>query len=268
MSGNQASLPLAGSHLQVRAARPAAAPGSASCCPHTADSRRRPRASSGRCTPRRSTTTRRSRSSRPARRSPAGRAWARGSATASAATTQNLPAFVVLITQGQGRPAALRAAVGQRLPAVAAPGRAVPQRQGSGALPRQSRRRHRREPPARCSTGCASCNSMQRERHGDPEIDARIAQYEMAYRMQTSVPGGDRRLAASRHAPSTCTARTRARPARSPPTACWPGGWPSAACGSSSSITRAGTSTATCRATSQRQCRGDRPAPARRWSPT
>ncbi len=31
---------------------------------------------------------------------------------------------------GQGRPAALLAAVGQRLPAVAAPGRAVPQRQG------------------------------------------------------------------------------------------------------------------------------------------
>jgi len=31
-------------------------------------------------------------------------------------------------------------------------------------------------------------NELQRERVGDPEIDTRIAQYEMAYRMQTSVP--------------------------------------------------------------------------------
>ena len=49
---------------------------------------------------------------------------------------------------------------------------------------------------------------------------------------------------------STSTARTRASPAPSPPTACWRGGWPSATCASSSSITRAGTSTATCRTTS------------------
>ncbi len=32
-------------------------------------------------------------------------------------------------------------------------------------------------------------NSLQREAEGDPEIDSRIAQYEMAFRMQTSVPG-------------------------------------------------------------------------------
>ena len=31
-------------------------------------------------------------------------------------------------------------------------------------------------------------NGMKREAYGDPEIDTRIAQYEMAYRMQTSVP--------------------------------------------------------------------------------
>jgi hypothetical protein len=31
-------------------------------------------------------------------------------------------------------------------------------------------------------------NQMQNEAYGDPEVDARIAQYEMAYRMQTSVP--------------------------------------------------------------------------------
>ncbi len=47
----------------------------------------------------------------------------------------------------QGRSAALLAAVGQRLPAVAASGRAVPQRARTGALSRQSRRRLAREPP-------------------------------------------------------------------------------------------------------------------------
>ncbi|UXP32033.1 DUF1501 domain-containing protein [Reichenbachiella agarivorans] len=31
-------------------------------------------------------------------------------------------------------------------------------------------------------------NQMQNDTYGDPEIDARISQYEMAYRMQTSVP--------------------------------------------------------------------------------
>jgi hypothetical protein len=34
----------------------------------------------------------------------------------------------------------------------------------------------------------ASLNQIQEEEFGDPEITARIAQYEMAYRMQTSVP--------------------------------------------------------------------------------
>ena len=81
---------------------------------------------------------------------------------------------------------------------------------------------------------------------GDPEIDTRIAQYEMAFRMQTSVP---ELTDLSRRAASTSRPvrpRRRERPARSPPTACSPAGWPSAACGSSSSTTAAGTSTATC----------------------
>jgi len=36
--------------------------------------------------------------------------------------------------------------------------------------------------------GVAELNAMQHEHFGDPEINARIAQYEMAYRMQASVP--------------------------------------------------------------------------------
>ena len=34
----------------------------------------------------------------------------------------------------------------------------------------------------------AAINTQRREEYGDPEIDTRIAQYELAYRMQTSVP--------------------------------------------------------------------------------
>ena len=34
-------------------------------------------------------------------------------------------------------------------------------------------------------------NREQVERQIDPEIETRIAQYEMAYRMQASVPGAD-----------------------------------------------------------------------------
>ena len=40
----------------------------------------------------------------------------------------------------------------------------------------------------RCSTRSAKLNTMKHEAYGDPEIETRIAQYEMAYRMQTSVP--------------------------------------------------------------------------------
>ncbi|MEX2262578.1 MAG: DUF1501 domain-containing protein [Bryobacteraceae bacterium] len=36
--------------------------------------------------------------------------------------------------------------------------------------------------------GIAKLNKMRAEAYGDPEIETRIAQYEMAYRMQTSVP--------------------------------------------------------------------------------
>ena len=103
MTAGQASFPVAPSHVQVRPARPERAPGSASCC---RTRRRSPTscASSSRCTPRRSTTTRRSPSSRPAHQL-AGRpsigAWL---TYGLGSENQDLPAFVVLISQGTGNP--------------------------------------------------------------------------------------------------------------------------------------------------------------------
>ena len=104
---------------------------------------------------------------------------------------QNLPAFVVLLSQAHAhhdRSAALLAAVGERLPAVELSGRAVPRRRRAGAVSSKTRRASSARRGGRCSTPCAKLNTMQRDAYGDPEIETRIAQYEMAYRMQTSVP--------------------------------------------------------------------------------
>ena len=97
----------------------------------------------------------------------------------------------------------------------------------------------------------AALNKMKHQAYGDPEIETRIAQYEMAYRMQTSVPelmdlSKEPDSTFELYGPDCAQAR-----APTPPTACSRAGWPSATCGSSSSITAAGTSTATCRATSR-----------------
>ena len=68
--------------------------------------------------------------------------------------------------------------------------------------------------------------------------------------MQTSVPEVTDLVERAASNVRRSTAPTPRRRARSPRTACWRAGWPSAACGSSSSTTRAGTSTATCRGAS------------------
>ena len=61
---------------------------------------------------------------------------------------EDLPAFVVLITPGKvDQPLYSRLWGSGFLPSRAS-GRAVPQRQGPGAVSRQSRRRHARQPPA------------------------------------------------------------------------------------------------------------------------
>ena len=130
---------------------------------------------------------------------------------------------------GQGRSAALRAAVGQRLPAVAASGRAVPQRQGPGAVSRQSRRRHAREPapaarsPARSARARGGAARRSRGRRAHRAVRDGVSHAgERARR--------DGPVATRPTKRSSSTATTRGRRARSRPTACWRGGWPRRAC--------------------------------------
>ena len=78
---------------------------------------------------------------------------------------------------------------------------------------------------------------------------ARISQYEMAYKMQTSVPDLMDISDEPDHI-SIFTATTRANRAPTPRTVSSRGAWRNAACASFSFITAAGISTATCRATS------------------
>ena len=85
-------------------------------------------------------------------------------------------------------PADRRAAVAQRLPAQPVPGRAVLLQGRPGALPGQP---HGHRPPtasATWSTPSSSSNQIEDEQSDDPEIATRIAAYETAFRMQTSVP--------------------------------------------------------------------------------
>ena len=103
---------------------------------------------------------------------------------------QNLPAFVVLISQGSGNKT--DQPIFSRL-------------WGSGFLPTRHQGVRFRSgddpvlylsnPPGidhetrrRMLDGVGSLNKMAADAFGDPEINTRIAQYEMAFRMQTSVP--------------------------------------------------------------------------------
>jgi uncharacterized protein (DUF1501 family) len=103
---------------------------------------------------------------------------------------QNLPAFIVMISQGSGNKT--DQPIFSRL-------------WGSGFLPTQHQGVRFRaggdpvlylsNPPGidpatrrRMLDGIGQLNTMAAQAFGDPEINTRIAQYEMAYRMQASVP--------------------------------------------------------------------------------
>jgi hypothetical protein len=103
---------------------------------------------------------------------------------------QNLPAFVVLLSQAQAlntdQPLFSRLWSNGFLPSSY---QGVRFRAGSDPVlyladPPGINRTTRRQ----MLDAVVKLNKMKSEAYGDPEIDTRIAQYEMAYRMQTSVP--------------------------------------------------------------------------------
>jgi hypothetical protein len=103
---------------------------------------------------------------------------------------QNLPAFVVLLSQAQAlntdQPLFSRLWGNGFLPSAY---QGVRFRSGSDAVlylqdPPGVNRTSRRQ----MLDAVVKLNRMKAEAYSDPEIDTRIAQYEMAYRMQSSVP--------------------------------------------------------------------------------
>lgn len=103
---------------------------------------------------------------------------------------ENLPAFVVLLSQASGlnidQPLFSRLWSSGFLPSsyqgvkFRSPGDPVLYLSDPPGIDRETRRR--------MLDSLKTLNGMRSEMFGDPEIETRIAQYEMAYRMQTSVP--------------------------------------------------------------------------------
>src|SRR5256886_1789427 len=103
---------------------------------------------------------------------------------------QNLPAFVVLISQANAlnpdQPLFSRLWGSGFLPSryqgvkFRSSGDPVLYLSNPPGMPSTTRRR--------MLDGIAKLNRLLSEKYADPEIDTRVAQYEMAYRMQTSVP--------------------------------------------------------------------------------
>ncbi len=105
--------------------------------------------------------------------------------------SQELPAFVVLVSRGsavQAGRSALCAAVGGGVLAVAAPGDAIPLGRRAGVVFVESRGTEHTIAAPHAWIRLAALNRQHHEVSGDPEIEARIAQYEKAFRMQTAVP--------------------------------------------------------------------------------
>ena len=100
-------------------------------------------------------------------------------------TNQNLPTFCVLISQKRpDQPLYSRLWGNGFLPSVHQ-GVRVPRGGRPGALPREPARRLGRRPPQDARPARASCTRSSTTRRSIPSIQARIAQYEMAFRMQT-----------------------------------------------------------------------------------
>ena len=179
-----------------------------------------------------------------------------GHATAWAARSQDLAGFVVFSTGKKGRAAATRNWGSGFLPTVY---QGVQFRGGGEPVLYLSNPRGRRSAAAaRLARRDPQLNQERLDEVGDPEIATRINSFEMAFRMQIDAPEADGHRPRAEARRSRCTAPSRAS-RRSPTTACWPGGWSSAACASCSSSTKPGTSTATWSSDLKTQLPGHRP---------
>ena len=163
---------------------------------------------------------------------------------------QDLPAFVVMIT-GNGQSLAERQwgtgfipskYQGVKLRSVGDPVLYVSNPEGFETSQR-----------ARFIQDLERLNQFQYEATENPEIATRIAQYEMAFRMQSFRTRAHRSVEGAGTYVSSCTVQTRESPGPTPRTVCWHGAWPSAACASFSSITAPGIITPGCRKRSARR---------------
>ena len=182
----QASAKVLGSPWKFRQARPVRASSCPSCCRTSARSSTTS-ASSARCTPASTTTASRSRSEHRPHPSPAGRCSAAGSPTASGRESQNLPAYRRADRPGQ--PAGASASTTGR---TAGCRRCIRAR---WSAPQEPRILNLDPPPhhARRAAGAAtsitstSSTATTCDRHpGELDLEARIASYELAARMQTA----------------------------------------------------------------------------------
>ena len=152
---------------------------------------------------------------------------------------QDLPAFVVL-PDPRGLPAggAINWTTGF-LPADP-PGRRLPHLRRADPRPVPADRTSRRPPR---KAGLDLLAQMNREfldaNPGDSTLAARVRSYELAARMQTSIPEVGQLRATKPRRRSGSTASTTRRRRASAATACWPGGCWSAASASCSSSTAA-----------------------------
>ena len=176
-------------------------------------------ASSSRCTPSNSITPPRSSCFSPVRRSSAGRRWAHGSPTASARKARICPGFIALVSSGTFPSAGNSDWNNGFLPSVY---QGVQCRsQGDPVLYVIEPGRHGLGMRRLSLDALRDLNEMQATELGNPETRTRIAQYELAFRMQTAVPEVMDISRESQRVIDRCTAPSPARPA-SPTIACWP----------------------------------------------
>ena len=190
MTSGQTRFPIAPSKYKFAAARPVRHLGQRAVALH-GPARRRHRARHARSGPRRSTTTRRSPTSAPATSCP-GRPSLGSWLSYGLGTMNREPAGLRgddgVVDRPQGGAGDLQPALGIGLSAEQAPGRRAPR-------PAATRCSSSSNPPGvdaatrrRMLDALDRLNHKEFDEFADPETQARIAQYEMAFRMQTSVP--------------------------------------------------------------------------------